>query len=105
MCRISALRDRDGDIVGLTYRIGRHAVGVSRILHDILAAMAAPRGVAAHATALLGAGAVSGMEWVVLEMVLQMVLEILRTHILCGDIHCMHVVAIKHHGPWISAYS
>ena len=30
--RISAIRDRDGSVVGLTYRIGRHVAGMSRSL-------------------------------------------------------------------------
>ena len=39
--RISAMRDREQNIVGLTYRIGRHVPGVGLLLADVLAAMKA----------------------------------------------------------------
>ena len=31
--RISAIRDRDGSVIGLTYRIGRHVAGTPALLH------------------------------------------------------------------------
>ena len=31
--RISAIRDRDGSVIGLTYRIGRHVAGTPAPLH------------------------------------------------------------------------
>lgn len=39
--RISAMRDRGRNIIGLTYRIGRHVPGVGLLLADVLAAMKA----------------------------------------------------------------
>ncbi len=35
--RISAMRNREGQIIGLTYRIGRHMPGVARLVLDELA--------------------------------------------------------------------
>jgi len=39
--RISAMRDRERNIIGLTYCIGRHVPGVGLLLADVLAAMKA----------------------------------------------------------------
>lgn len=38
--RISAMRDREAGIIGLTYRVGRHAPGVGRLILDVLHALA-----------------------------------------------------------------
>lgn len=37
--RISAIRDRDGSVIGITYRIGRHMPGVGKLMWDILASL------------------------------------------------------------------
>ncbi|WIA32455.1 hypothetical protein OEZ86_003276 [Tetradesmus obliquus] len=39
--RISAMRNRQGDIYGLTYRVGRHLPGVALLLADLLSSMKA----------------------------------------------------------------
>jgi len=39
--RIAAIRNRDNDVIGLTYRIGRHVPGVALMLGDLLSAMKA----------------------------------------------------------------
>ncbi|KAL3153362.1 hypothetical protein ABBQ38_011703 [Trebouxia sp. C0009 RCD-2024] len=41
--RISAIKDRDGSVIGLTYRIGRHVPGVGNLLWDILATLGQSR--------------------------------------------------------------
>jgi hypothetical protein len=37
--RISAIRGRRGDVLGLTYRVGRHLPGVGLLLADVLGSM------------------------------------------------------------------
>eukprot|EP00878_Enallax_costatus_P005606 GHUV01005879.1.p1 GENE.GHUV01005879.1~~GHUV01005879.1.p1 ORF type:complete len:850 (+),score=282.70 GHUV01005879.1:452-3001(+) len=39
--RVSAMRDRQGNIYGLTYRIGRHVPGVALLIGDVLSSMKA----------------------------------------------------------------
>lgn len=39
--RISAMRNLSGEVIGLTYRIGRHVPGVALLLGDVLSAMCA----------------------------------------------------------------
>lgn len=39
--RISAIRNRTRDIIGLTYRVGRHVSGVADLIGDVLSAMRA----------------------------------------------------------------
>ncbi|KAI8468863.1 MAG: hypothetical protein J3K34DRAFT_386118, partial [Monoraphidium minutum] len=52
--RISAARGRGGAVIGLTYRVGRHAPGAAAPLRDVLALVAAAhRGAAPGAPSLL----------------------------------------------------
>ncbi|KAL4443459.1 hypothetical protein ABPG75_011196 [Micractinium tetrahymenae] len=46
--RISAMRDRQGGIYGLTYRVGRHVPGVGRLILDILHALSQGHDAAGH---------------------------------------------------------
>ncbi len=39
--RISAMRDKQGAVIGLTYRIGRHVPGVAMVIGDVLSSMKA----------------------------------------------------------------
>ncbi len=35
--RISAMRNRDREVIGLTYRVGRHVAGAANMIPDIIA--------------------------------------------------------------------
>ena len=53
--RISAMRGRQGEFYGLTYRIGRHLEGVGDLIHDVLAQLSSTQpAAAATAAAALG---------------------------------------------------